>query len=428
MHTDKSIFQSAGVKNVAKLLSANVIVQAIALIVYPILTRLYSPEDFGLQNLFLSIGGVLVLLSTAEYQNAIVLPKRDEDARALVHIGSIIAFVLTLITVLTIPFAHTIASIFKTPELSRWWWLMPLYIIIMSSWTLLNYYYTRTKQFTIISTYQIVNTLSNSGAKIGFGWSGFTLGGLIISSIIGPLLGLLTSVLSSWRSGISYLLRASTHTERIAVAREYDKFPKYSLSRSTINILSSYLPTFCLTPVFGTSPIGLWSMALTLAFVPINMFNRAVYPVLFQHASECVNTSRSMGGIYRKFTLWALGISIAGSVILFWILPWMVTLLLGDQWSETAEIIRWMLPWLICTVLTASTGALADVFGKQRIGLRFEITLALLRLASIILGIVLNDFMVAIIGYILSSALVSGAQYIWLMSLVKLYDRSLKNG
>ncbi len=73
----RKIVTSELTRNSAKLLSANVVAQAIGLLVYPILTRLYSPEDFGLLNLFLSIGGVLALLSTAEYQYAIVVPKTE---------------------------------------------------------------------------------------------------------------------------------------------------------------------------------------------------------------------------------------------------------------------------------------------------------------------------------------------------------------
>ena len=72
----RNLIQSDGIRNFAKLLSANVVAQAIGLLVYPILTRLYAPDDFGLLNLFLSIGGVLVILATAEYQYAIVLTKR----------------------------------------------------------------------------------------------------------------------------------------------------------------------------------------------------------------------------------------------------------------------------------------------------------------------------------------------------------------
>ena len=75
-----SIVKSSGVRNFTKLLSANVVAQVIGLVVYPILTRMYAPEDFGLLNLFLSIGGVLAILSTAEYYYAIVLPKEEKDA------------------------------------------------------------------------------------------------------------------------------------------------------------------------------------------------------------------------------------------------------------------------------------------------------------------------------------------------------------
>ena len=74
-----NFISSANVRNVGKLLSANVVAQVIGLIVYPILTRMYAPEDFGLMNLFVSISGILVILSTAEYYNAIVLPKKDSE-------------------------------------------------------------------------------------------------------------------------------------------------------------------------------------------------------------------------------------------------------------------------------------------------------------------------------------------------------------
>jgi O-antigen/teichoic acid export membrane protein len=61
-----SIIKSSGVRNFTKLLSANVVAQVIGLVVYPILTRIYAPEDFGLLNLFLSIGNVLIVLSIAD--------------------------------------------------------------------------------------------------------------------------------------------------------------------------------------------------------------------------------------------------------------------------------------------------------------------------------------------------------------------------
>ena len=83
----RNLIQSSGVRNFTKLLSANVVAQVIGLLVYPILTRIYAPEDFGLLNLFLSIGGVLTILSTAEYYYAIVLPKNQKDAISVLYVG-----------------------------------------------------------------------------------------------------------------------------------------------------------------------------------------------------------------------------------------------------------------------------------------------------------------------------------------------------
>ena len=165
----RKIAHSELVRNSAKLLSANVIAQAIGLLVYPILTRLYSPEDFGLLNLFLSIGGVLVLLSTAEYQYAIVLPKKDEDARGLVHICGLLLLITTGFVLLSVPFSKPIAHLFNTPELANWYWLMPLFVLTMGLWNILNYWYIRRKQFGAISRYQISQSVLSSIMKIGIG-------------------------------------------------------------------------------------------------------------------------------------------------------------------------------------------------------------------------------------------------------------------
>ena len=42
-----ALIKSSGVRNFTKLLSANVVAQVIGLVVYPILTRMYAPEDLG---------------------------------------------------------------------------------------------------------------------------------------------------------------------------------------------------------------------------------------------------------------------------------------------------------------------------------------------------------------------------------------------
>ena len=272
------------IKDSAKLLSANVIAQAVGLAVYPVLSRLYSPDDFGLLNLFMSIGGVLVLLSTAEYQYAILLPKSDDKARAVTHVGMVILAALTFVLLLSVPFSNSVAALFNTPSLARFWWLMPFYVAALGLWSLLNYYYTRMRRFSLIGGFQASQSIAGAAFKVGFG--GVRLpGGLIVSCVLAPLGSLIGVIICGWRKCVSLLLIRYPMTTYKQVAGEFSRFPKYSLPRSLLNSVSINLPVFMLTPVFGVTEMGFFSMAFALAFRPINMICASFYQVLFRQKS-----------------------------------------------------------------------------------------------------------------------------------------------
>ena len=66
-------------KNVLTLLTGSTIAQAIPIAVSPILTRLYTPEDFGILALFLAIVSFIAIVFTGQYESAIILPEKYED-------------------------------------------------------------------------------------------------------------------------------------------------------------------------------------------------------------------------------------------------------------------------------------------------------------------------------------------------------------
>ena len=309
----QKIAHSELVRNSAKLLTANVVAQAIGLLVYPILTRLYSPEDFGLLNLFLSIGGVLVLLATAEYQYAIVLPKKDEDARGLVHICGFLLLITTGIVLLSVPFSKPIAHLFNTPELANWYWLMPLFVLAMGLWNILNYWYIRRKAYSRISGYQMGQSILSASGKLGLGTIGYLQGGMILSIVFAPMLSMLISLALAWKKHIRCLF-VNPRVRLNALLKRYRNFPVYSLPRSVINMVAGQLPVLLLTPFFGTREIGFWSMAIILAFSPISMISKALYQVLFQNITDKVNTKQKITNIFRLFTISRIRIASCGNI------------------------------------------------------------------------------------------------------------------
>jgi O-antigen/teichoic acid export membrane protein len=184
----RDIISSKQVQNVGKLLSANVVAQVIGLVVYPILSRMYAPEDFGLLNLFLSIGNVLVVLSLVDYYYAIVLPKQERHAVALVHVSSLALLITVAVVAVSVLLASPISAVFKSPDLAQYYWLMPIYVLSMGAWNILNYWYIRQKQFGQISHYLMSQSALSAGGKIGMGYAGVLQGGMIYAVVIAPLL------------------------------------------------------------------------------------------------------------------------------------------------------------------------------------------------------------------------------------------------
>ena len=414
--------KSAIVKNTSKLLAANVIAQAVGFAVYPILTRLYLPDDFGALNIFLTIGGIATLFATAEYQNSIMLPKSEKSGVACFHIGFIITLIITLIFALSIPFANQISHLLNAPQLSGSYWMLPIYILVISLWTLLNYWHTRNERFTSVSAYQITQSITGAGVK--WGLARFASNGLIIGSVVAPLIALTSNIAATFRTAIRPLLTFDKD-ECCRMAREYVNFPKFSLPRSIVNYISSNLPILMLTPFFSLTEIGYYGMALTLAFTPINLIIRSVFQVFFQDTTQRAQRGESIRGFFKKLGIRTVLIVLPLFVVLYFILPQLTMWILGKGWETTGTYIQAMLPWILMTTLVGPICYLSDIFKKQKVGFLFEVLTFVLRIVGLALGIWTGNFLTAIIGYSAGSFIAIFAQLIWYWSLIGKYETEL---
>ena len=302
---------------------------------------------------------------------------------------------------------------------------MPFYVLSIGMWNVLNYWYIRTKSFGKISTYQVSQSVLSASGKIGFGYVGVLQGGMIYSIVIAPIVSLVSSICFSTRKNLLTPLRNISLQEMWECGKEYKNFPLFVLPRSFINVLAGQLPVLLLTPFFGAKYVGLLSMAVLLAYMPIGTISRAIYQVLYQNTTERVHASERIGNVFRRFVVYSSALIIPIFVALYFVLPTITSWLLGEEWRVVGEYIRWMLPWLYVSLLTGSTCYLSDVFMKQKMGLFFEILLALCRVIGLLMGILTRNFTVAIAAYSIGTAVAVLAQLLWLTTLVRRYDNSL---
>ncbi|MBO4806279.1 MAG: oligosaccharide flippase family protein [Paludibacteraceae bacterium] len=418
--TDSKI-KSQAFKNVGKLLLGNTTATAIGFLVYPLLTRLYTSEDFGVYGIFTSICGVLTLLANAEYHNAIILPKEEKDSVACFHLSSISTIIICLIAFL----GSVILFLFPESELNKIGdtiLLIAPYVLICALWNSLNAWYTKISKFNKIATYQMTQAVSLASFKALFGLIKSMFNGMAIATFIGQASALLLNLFSSKKQN-KVLLEIDLERCK-ACARRYAKFPALTLPRSLVNYISGNLPFFLLPYFFTNDNIGYLNLALVLAFKPINILSGSLYQVFFQKSAQCVNESQPLMPFFKKFSLSTLS-AIPILTLIYFITPTLVQVILGEGWEPTAVIVRMMLPWLAASLFVAPICYFTDLFLRQRIGLLLETLHFFARLASLCYGIYRQDFTIAIGLYCLANALMILIHYAWLYFIVNEYDKGL---
>lgn len=417
------LFQSNMVRNTGKMLTGNVIAQAISLLIYPLLSRLYTPDDFGVLNVFFSIGGFLILLATANYQNAILLPKQDGKAVSVFHVGMILTVAVTILTIASIPFKGLIAKGFGNSEIGTLYPLMPIYVFGSALWVMLCNWLIREKQFTKVSSYQVYLSTINASAKSAFGFAGVKAG-MVISMVFAPIAALLCCISRNIRQILQPLFKFN-FTEIREAAKEYDDFPKYSLPSSLVNYFSTSLPVFILTPYFSITEIGLYTLAITVAFKPVNIVTTSIHHVLFQRFADDVANKRNILPKFKKYSAYLAGAALVLFVPLFFILPHLTEWLFGSEWRDAGEYIRLMLPWLFFLTLVSANHFVPYLFKQQKGLLVFEIIYVVLRASALITGVALCDFYTSLALFFGVNAVVILAQYIWIYRLVSSYEKQL---
>ena len=84
--------------NVITLMTGSTLSYVIPILVSPILTRIYTPDDFGLYAIFLAIISIIGSIVGGRYELAIMLPGNDDDSASIVIICMIInTFITSLI-------------------------------------------------------------------------------------------------------------------------------------------------------------------------------------------------------------------------------------------------------------------------------------------------------------------------------------------
>jgi O-antigen/teichoic acid export membrane protein len=84
-------------RNVLTLVTGTSIANVIPIIIMPVLTRFWSPSDFGVFAIYMALVGILGTLSAGRLDIALILPKKKKDAVGILIIGLVLSIIFVLL-------------------------------------------------------------------------------------------------------------------------------------------------------------------------------------------------------------------------------------------------------------------------------------------------------------------------------------------
>jgi len=166
-------------------MTGTTIAQAIPIAISPILTRIYTPEDFGVLALFVAITAIFGSIANGRYELAIILPKKDEDAINIFALGFIITTFMSLVLlVVAIVFNDYFATLLGNDEIGFWLYFVPLTVFFTGLWNILNYFNNRRKSYKDLRNATIIKSIISAIIQLSIGFVKQGATGLITATII----------------------------------------------------------------------------------------------------------------------------------------------------------------------------------------------------------------------------------------------------
>ena len=370
-------------RNVLTLMTGTTIAQAIPIAISPILTRIYTPEDFGVFALYMSIASMVAVVATGRYELAIMLPKKDEDAIQLVILSILIAVCISLITFLIVFILNKeITNMLGNPKISNWLYFVPLTVLLTGIYQSLNYWNNRNKEYKNLAISRVADTSTNATVNLLGIFFKIGASGLILGSIIGKIVGIF-SLQRSRNITTPVLYRK---LKMIALARKYKKFPLINSLHTFINILKNNLVTIYISIKYTSSILGFYYFVLRIMQLPSSILGGSLAQVFYKQASVIYNNKKDIQ-IQVKHLIGTLALlAIIPAIILFFYSEELFVFVFGEDWITSGKYAKAIIPYIFFHFIASPLGMVPLITNLQDQAFYWGIAESILFVLSFVIG------------------------------------------
>ncbi len=384
-------------RNVGSLFSGTAIGQALPIIIFPLLTRIYPKIIFDVYFIYSSIILLTKIISNLQYHYALLLPKKESDARALLAFNTFISLGVSVLLFLIILAIHpAVSKLIENPNLADWLYFVPISTFLLGLFETFMFYLNRLKKYRQITYGRISKGVVLVVTQSLFGFIGFTADGLLYGLIIAQVISAALLIFYTMKNDPACFVYARGDIGRLA--RRYKDMPLYDTLISFLNNLSSQLPVFMLTRFFGAGASGDFGMSNKIVNTPMGMVANSVGQVFYRETSDIMHGGRDLKAFVKKMYRNMFRIGLIPFAFLLFTAPWLFDLVLSDDYMSTGFMTQVLVPFYFISFINNPATSLLTMLNKQKAGTLYQLALLIGRMLALGAGILWFDHVLVTVG------------------------------
>jgi O-antigen/teichoic acid export membrane protein len=344
--------------------------QVLNFVVSPILTRIYSPEDYGALTVYTSILSLLIVFSTFFYSAAIPISEDDEIAINIVALCFIILFSVIIFTsILLIFWGEPFLQLINATELTNFTYFIPLGLFLVGAYEIFTRWALRRKDYKLIARTKFSQSIFGNATKLLLGVLKFGSPGLLLGKILDQSSGIV-SLLTKFIKDDRKLIKFISIKKIKWGAKRYVNFLLYSLPNAIIQSFSSELPVIFLTSLYGNDVVGHYGLAIRVVTVPSILISTSIGEVFYGEAASLrtenpTRTKELSDKLIKKLIL----IGAIPTIILLIGGPELFAFVFSNEWFSAGTYARLLSLYIYAHMVFHPISRIYGIFEKQKIKL-----------------------------------------------------------
>ena len=317
--------------------TGTLLAQIFTLAISPLLTRIYTPADFGVYGVYTSVIAVLIVFVTGRYEFAMNSAKEEEDAISVYKIVNYFSvFSSGFIFIVLLLLGDSIIETFNLEISKSLLYFIPFTLLILGYLQSSTYFLNRHKNFAVLSKSKIYLSLTNGSVSISAGLLGFGVVGLIMANIIAVFISQLYQRIKGIRKKIF-----KPESSKIKYnLKKYKQYPLYNAPSAFFDNLALQAPVFILLLFFSEAIVGFYSLTVRVIGMPLGLIGTSISQVFLSQVSERHRNNQSYRGIIIKTSKYLALVGLVPLIIVLFFGPSLFAWFFGEKWHVAGEFTR----------------------------------------------------------------------------------------